>query len=169
MKNFKYAFTMIELVFVIVILGILSAVAIPKLSGVTRDAHLSQAMATVSSVRAAIASERQRTLIKGNANYPDFLDDAAKATENAELFDGNGTASTDVHILQYPIYATKDTADKRESGKWAKTTSNDENSDDLTKYKYFLSPSEGVEFIYNKKSGNFDCDHTTDLCKEVLN
>ena len=37
----KNAFTMIELIFVIVILGILGAVAIPKLSGIKDDAQLS--------------------------------------------------------------------------------------------------------------------------------
>jgi prepilin-type N-terminal cleavage/methylation domain-containing protein len=36
----KNAFTMIELIFVIVILGILGAVAIPKLSGIRDDARL---------------------------------------------------------------------------------------------------------------------------------
>lgn len=38
------AFTMVELVFVIVILGILSAVAIPKLSAVKDDAYLATAI-----------------------------------------------------------------------------------------------------------------------------
>jgi general secretion pathway protein G len=39
-NNFKKAFTMIELIFVIVILGVLSAVAIPKLMATKDDANM---------------------------------------------------------------------------------------------------------------------------------
>ena len=43
MKMIKNGFTMIELIFVIVILGILAAVAIPKMQGVKDDAQLANA------------------------------------------------------------------------------------------------------------------------------
>ena len=42
MKSNRYAFTMIELIFVIVILGILSAIAIPKLAATRTDAEVSK-------------------------------------------------------------------------------------------------------------------------------
>jgi general secretion pathway protein G len=71
-KIFKKAFTMIELVFVIVILGILSAVAFPKLSGVLEDANYASALATISSLRTAITNERQNNLIKGSAAFHSF-------------------------------------------------------------------------------------------------
>jgi len=42
MKNYRHAFTMIELIFVIVILGVLAAVAIPKLAATRDDAEVSK-------------------------------------------------------------------------------------------------------------------------------
>jgi len=47
MKTLKTAFTMIELIFVIVILGILAAVAIPKLAATRDDAKMSAMMSNI--------------------------------------------------------------------------------------------------------------------------
>lgn len=52
----KNAFTMVELIFVIVIIGILASVAIPRLSGVTDSAKKSAEIATVSAVITALES-----------------------------------------------------------------------------------------------------------------
>lgn len=53
-KNNKSAFTMVELIFVIVIIGVLASIAIPKLSGVTDGAKKSAEIATFSAVSTAI-------------------------------------------------------------------------------------------------------------------
>ena len=53
-KSNKSAFTMVELIFVIVIIGILASIAIPKLSGVTDGAKKSAEIATISAVATAI-------------------------------------------------------------------------------------------------------------------
>jgi len=52
----KSAFTMVELIFVIVIIGVLASVAIPKLSGVTDGAKKSAEIATISAVATALES-----------------------------------------------------------------------------------------------------------------
>ncbi|QKF64049.1 type II secretion system protein [Campylobacter corcagiensis] len=52
----KKGFTMIELIFVIVILGILSAVAIPRLAATRDDAEVSKAATNVSTIISDISS-----------------------------------------------------------------------------------------------------------------
>ena len=60
---------MIELVFVIVVLGILAAVAIPKLAATRLDAQIAKGRSDIASVRSAIVTERQAWLIKGESRY----------------------------------------------------------------------------------------------------
>ncbi len=50
----RQAFTLVELIFVIVIIGVLSAVAIPQFSKLTDNAKISSELSTASSVQAAI-------------------------------------------------------------------------------------------------------------------
>ena len=62
----KKAFTMIELMFVIVVIGILSAIAIPKFAATRDDATITKAIATIGAVRSAIATERQKRILRGD-------------------------------------------------------------------------------------------------------
>ena len=50
----KQAFTLVELIFVIVIIGVLSAVAIPQFRKLTDNAKISAELSTASSVQAAL-------------------------------------------------------------------------------------------------------------------
>ena len=52
--KYHTAFTMVELIFVIVIIGILASVGIPKLSGVSDNAKKTAEIATISAVSTAI-------------------------------------------------------------------------------------------------------------------
>jgi len=61
----KSAFSMIELVFVIVILGILAAVAVPKFSGIQDDALISTEKTTIGIVRQGIVALYGKRLIRG--------------------------------------------------------------------------------------------------------
>ena len=145
----KQAFTMIELVFVIVILGILSAIALPKFSGVREDAVISKGQAEVSTIRSGISLVKSQRLMEGNTSLPSSLDAAANDTPGAKLFYG-GT----INVLSSPIYAK---ATNKDNG-WTKKGD--------TEYYYYVS-GVGIRFDYNTTTGSFDCDHTNVTCKSL--
>lgn len=64
------AFTLVEVLIVIVILGILAAVAVPRFASASDDARTSAAQSTVAGVRSAIATYRTSAVIQGNDPYP---------------------------------------------------------------------------------------------------
>ena len=68
-------FTLIELVMIIVILGILAAVAIPKYYDLTDDANAAAEKGVVGGVRSAI-----HTYYAENRSWPSALDDAASGS-----------------------------------------------------------------------------------------
>ena len=66
----RHGFTMIELVFVIVVVGILAGVAIPKFAATRDDAIIAKARATVGAVKSALMTERQKRILRGD--FADF-------------------------------------------------------------------------------------------------
>ena len=83
----RSGFTLLELIFVIVVLGILAAVAIPRLGSTMTHSYIAKAQGDVSAIRTAIASERQKKLVQGINQYPTTLD-------NGGLFGA---------VLNYPV------------------------------------------------------------------
>lgn len=65
-KNFKKAFTMIELVFVIVIIGILASVALPKLAATRDDAKI---VPIITNIRTLLQDIEGTYTTKGRAFY----------------------------------------------------------------------------------------------------
>jgi general secretion pathway protein G len=101
MQQFKNGFTMIELVFVIVVLGILAAVAVPKFAATRVDAQISKGAADVASIRSAIVSERQSRLIKGCTGFIPL--GTGQYACNGENFDQINNGGLFGGILMYPI------------------------------------------------------------------
>ena len=95
----KKAFTMIELIFVIVVIGILTAIAIPKLAATRDDAVVTKAITTVASVRNAIATERQKRILRGD--FTVIGDLSASNAAGEPIFDFFDTNTT--RVLEYPL------------------------------------------------------------------
>ena len=68
----KKGFTMIELIFVIVILGILASVAIPRLAGTRTDAEIAAAVANIRTLLSDAASYYAVKGEFGNAKWKDI-------------------------------------------------------------------------------------------------
>jgi len=148
MRLKKTAFTMIELVFVIVVLGILSAIAIPKFSATRTDAQISKGRADVASVRSAIITERQSRLITGDSKFIEAGDGSGQLDDGA-LFGG---------VLTYGITA------KDASGHWHSRSSSDTNSSTV---KFKVADTD-VTFTYTRSNGVFTCDTDDTYCSELI-
>lgn len=68
--RFGRAFSFIELMVVLVIIGILAAIVLPRFSGVTDDARSAAVQGDLAGVRSAIAGYRAKNVIAGTPAYP---------------------------------------------------------------------------------------------------
>lgn len=145
----KPAFTMVELIFVIVVLGILAAVAIPKLATSRDDAILVKGKSQISAIRSGIAMQKSKRLLEGATPFILALD----ANTTTTLFTGGDYGN----ILEYGLPV------KESDGNWKRTTSN---SATPIKYNFYVNGT-SVNFDYNGTSGKFDCDHSDQNCKDL--
>lgn len=145
---------MIELVFVIVVLGILAAVAIPKLAATRDDAQIAKGRSDVAAIRAAIVSERQGRLMQGQSGYINKLN-----SSSTSLFDGNGTGANDGKLLQYGIVA------EDKNGHWH--TPSCSGTPSTCTYKYKVMNTDNT-FTYTQSDGKFVCTSGS-YCDELTN
>lgn len=78
----KKAFTMIELIFVIIILGVIAAVAIPKLFVSREDAEIVVLKNELAIIRTGIDGAYQESVFAGKKAYPSVTKIAEKLLKN---------------------------------------------------------------------------------------
>ena len=152
------AFTMIELIFVIVILGILSAVALPKFQGVRNQADIANVKAQLSTIRAAIANDRQRRIIMGCNLY------AKKGTGTFNCVNNAYAVGTDYNSINngglFGGVLTAPLTNSNTVGNWYTADATDDT------YKYILSDGEITFKYYDSDAasnlrGTLDCNTST--------
>ena len=148
MKKTRTAFTMMELIFVIVVIGILAAVAVPRLSATRDDAEITRARTLVASIRNALAMERQKRILRGNFKKLEAVGDSTNVFGNFSDADGD----TGVAVLEYPI------ASENKKGRWEFSAG--------TPNQYIFHMLGDVAF--KVEGGKFVCvDETSEGCKSL--
>ncbi|MDD5373797.1 MAG: prepilin-type N-terminal cleavage/methylation domain-containing protein [Sulfurimonas sp.] len=150
--KFSRAFTMIEMVFVIVVLAILAAIAVPKLAATRTDADITKGRADIASVRSGIVSERQGRLIQGQSSWI-ANGTGAGQMDNGGLFGG---------VLMYPM-----ANESNKNGKWSATAGSGTyvfRADNInTTFTYYPTDSG------SNKAGTFTCSAGSGNCDILTN
>jgi len=93
-NNMRRGFTMIELVFVIVIIGILAAVALPRFTGIADDAHASKLEAFTGTLNKTVGPTMWSSVLRKFPDANGELNSSAVTEERYQkIFDPEGVSS----------------------------------------------------------------------------
>ncbi len=138
----RKAFTLVELVMVIAIIGILSAIAVPKLIVTRDDAQITKARTTVANVRSALSEYVQKKILKGDYSSVKNVGGGI----NSKIFDYFDNNVTGDRVLEYPLAQCAKATSK---GCWVY------NSDDTYTYRFPAGVGGSVKFVV--RNNRFEC------------
>lgn len=155
----RKAWTMVELIFVIVIIGILAGIAIPKFSDTKDAAEIGVAKSTIASVKTAIATERQLRVLRGDFTVISALDaDGGAFSKFSKDDDGKGV-SRDVLESTIPLCGTD------EKGCWSSVANGAGTTASPSVYTYKMP--DGTTVAFNLEDGRFKCNPSDAGCKKL--
>jgi len=98
MLRARRAFTLVEVLIVVIVLGILAAIVVPQFSSASQDATLSAAQTTLQTMRAQLELYKLQHL----GSYPTLASFAAQMTAQTDV---TGAVGTDYgpYILAVPV------------------------------------------------------------------
>ena len=137
----KEGFTLIELIIVIVILGILAAVAVPKFAGLTKDAKMSAVKGFAGSIRAAANIVHAKWLAQ--CNVENNCSDNVSLEGRTVVVDNN--TSSDSVAPGYPLANKNGIAQAVDYDN--KTFVPNENTDNVT-FEYDNKTGCSVTYVY---------------------
>ena len=125
----KKSFTLMEIIFVIVVLGILAVVALPRVFSGVSSAEISRVKSDLTTIRDAILNKYNSNVLTGNDSCPSL----EKDTNDNYLFE---------NVLSYPI--KKNATPKWDGDGIDYNVTLSDNS--VIKFKYDNTPSSGCLF-----------------------
>ena len=125
----KPSFTLLEIVFVIIIIGILAVVALPKFSSSINSAEKSKIKSTFFRIQSAISTKYNKNVISGSDSCPDL----EKSTSDNTLFE---------NVLSSPI--NKNQGQIKWDGDGIDYNASTENF--VIKFKYYNTPEDNCQF-----------------------
>ena len=134
----KKSFTILELIFVIVIIGILAGLAVPRLFPVIDTAKVKKLQSQVAAIRVAINNAYSKNIISGNNQCPSL-----EGSDTNYLFEG---------VLTYPI--EKNRGDIKWDGNG--TDYNATIGSMVVKFHYDNNPDDNCKFVCQSVSGTTD-------------
>ena len=151
------AFTLIELIFVIVIIGLLAVVAVPKFINLTAHAKTASIKSVVSSVQDSIENIHAKWLV--NEDFVWDVDGDGQNDLNAngypeKLDEGKDEKKLFKYVLKIPVYSCGDKA----KNCWKEY--------DDKRYEYIFTPDKILKIDYNDTQGLLECIDGEGISKE---
>jgi len=157
----RKAYSMVELIFVMVIIGILGGIAIPKMTSSVELAHNTSGEDILSSVRMALKMEKQKRIFKGDFTPITSLNTGGMAFD----FFSPDKSGKKNRILEYPIPSCSS------MGCWEIIDGASVSSDKSSNYIYHYGSSENEICLFKLKDSRFEghCPTINSYTSEGLN
>lgn len=159
MSSVKSAFTLMEVLFVIVVIALLGSVAAPKFMDMYNASKEVSAKGVVSSLRTSIETLHGEYVIDDSTDqaYPFPLDSATLNTKGEKLF---------TTVLKNPIVSCQSGGNERDC--WYKES----NKSSSETYGFLLNKNKILKLTYYETNGSLECTSGTNVtlseCEEII-